>query len=305
MRFPFTYRSLVISGGHMKSISCIGSLAYLHEVGLLSSIRNFVGTSAGSIMSLFGVLGYLPQDMIRFIMQHLATDEVNKLNVEEVFNVFETYGFNNGSSIEKFVSGMIFEKLNINDITFIDLAKQTGRHLVVCVSNITQHRAEYWSVDTTPDVSVVKAIRASCSLPILFSPVKHGDDLYIDGALFNNFPMNYFQGTKLKDVLGINIVSTRLPNKVDNITDYISLILQLALIRITTHHESDMKNNVVALALEDTAWISLTDMRISVPKDVIETYIMIGYTKMKELLEDHYKKIEETTASSLQTPPGH
>lgn len=299
-QLPFTYTSLVMSGGHMKCISCIGCLAYLHEVGLLASIRNFVGTSAGSIMCLFGVLGFLPPDIVRFLMQHLTTEQVSKFDVDDILNVFETYGISNGQNIECFVSAMLMEKLKVNDITFIDLAKQTGKNLVVCVSNINKRRAEYWSVDTTPSVSIVKAIRASCSLPMLFTPVHHGDDLYIDGGLFDNFPIKYFQGTLMKDVLGINITSSSLPTAVQNVTQYAYLILQLVLMRITEVHENDTQNNVVTLELEDTPWLSLSDMCINVPKDVIESYIMVGYTKMKALLETHKAKLTE---DSLQKPP--
>lgn len=304
IRFPFTYTSLVVSGGHMKSISCIGCLAYLQEVGLLASIRNFIGTSAGSIMCLFAVLGFRPQDMVRFLMQNLTNDEISDFNIDNVFGILDTYGLSDGANIERFVSLMLHEKLKLNDITFIDLAKQTGKNLVVCVSNITKHQAEYWSVDTTPNVSVVTAIRASCSLPLIFTPVKYHDDLYIDGGLFDNFPMNYFQESNLKDVLGINVMSSNLPNKVGNITDYIYLVLQLVLKRITETHENDPKNNVVTLELQDTMWVSLTDMRINISKDVIEEYIMIGYIKMKELLEVHsnnIEKIEKITKDCSQT----
>lgn len=296
---PFSYTSLVISGGAMKSVSSIGSLTYLDDVGLLAPIKNVVGTSAGTVIGLFVVLGYQPKDMVRFLMQYLSFDEVSNLNVDDIFSIFDTYGISRGKNLEHFIAMMLYEKLKVKDTSFMELAKHTGKNFVVCVSNISKSRFEYWSLDTTPQMSVVKAIRTSCAIPILFTPTTYNDDVYVDGALLNNFPIDYFQGSALKDVLGINVSSKHLSSQgIANITDYMNAIMQIVFRRLTEPHHTDTRNNVITLELDDMSWVSLSEMRVNVSKEMMENYIMVGYTKMKELLQTHQLKMEELTLSS-------
>jgi NTE family protein len=49
------------------------------------------------------------------------------------------------------------------------------------------------SYEKTPDMSVAKAIRASMSLPILYTPVKDGDSLLVDGGLLHNLPLAFLK----------------------------------------------------------------------------------------------------------------
>lgn len=296
------YTNMVIAGGSMKSLSAIGCITYLEERGLIGSIKNFVGTSAGSIISLFVVLGYTAKEMVRFIVEHINNDNMSTLNVDDIFNVFDTYGLSHGKNIEHFVSAIIHHKLKVKDLSFIELAKNTGRNLVVCVSNITQEREEFWCLESTPLLSVVKAIRTSCSLPILFSPIRHNEDLYIDGGLFNNFPIDYFKGdSPLKDIIGINISATS-PKDTNDFMQYIALILNIVTKQLTKSYKNDIQNNVVTLELEDEGWISLNDMKINVSKEILERYIYAGYVKMKDMIEKHEQlTINTLTSNSLQS----
>ena len=54
---------------------------------------------------------------------------------------------------------------------------------------------EYCHIVTTPDMPIRKAMRASMSLPFFWKPVElHPGELYVDGGLFNNFPIKAFDG---------------------------------------------------------------------------------------------------------------
>ena len=56
----------------------------------------------------------------------------------------------------------------MNDITFKRLYNSTKK---ICIigSNVSKNREEYFSYETTPDMSVLKAIRISSSIPIIFT----------------------------------------------------------------------------------------------------------------------------------------
>jgi len=278
------FTSIVISGGDLKTLSSIGCIQYLEEMNLTNKMRNFVGTSAGSIMCLFLVLGYTANEIQQFIIEYLQRDDIARFNLDEVLNLLQSYGMNSGKNIEILVSEIIYKKIGIKDITFLELAKITGKNLVVCVANITKEHEEFWSVDTTPLLNIVKAIRTSCSLPLLFTPMTHEECLYVDGGIYNNFPIDYFKDNKLKDILGINIIGT-LQIETNNFVQYMTSLFHTIIKRLTKEYTTDQNKNIVSLEFEDEFWISLVDFKVSLTNDMLIKYISFGYSNMKKMLE--------------------
>ncbi|MDA3802883.1 MAG: patatin-like phospholipase family protein [Patescibacteria group bacterium] len=52
---------------------------------------------------------------------------------------------------------------------------------------------------------LAKAIRASVSVPLMFSPVKQNDHLLVDGALSNPVPLNYLEEFEPDILIGVNL----------------------------------------------------------------------------------------------------
>lgn len=291
---PYEFTKMVIAGGAMRSLASIGCIRYLEEENLLKSIKHFAGTSAGSVISLFLVLGYTANEMFDFIITNFKRNDVSSVSIEDIFKIVDNFGLNLGANVAAFIGTMLYHKLKVKDITFLELAKNTGKNFVVCVANLTKHKEEYWCVDTTPSMSVVKAIRASCSLPILFTPVKHNGDLYIDGGIYNNFPIDYFYGSKgkqdsvseIRDIIGINVVS-KPPSDSQDFLGYLSMIFHTVINRLGKPILNDLHNNIVTLQFEDEAWIPVSGLQVVVSKEMLEQYTSIGYTKMKELLQQY------------------
>jgi predicted acylesterase/phospholipase RssA len=301
---------MVIAGGAMRSLASIGCIRYLEEENLLKSVKHFAGTSAGSIMSLFLVLGYTADEIFEFIITNFKRNDVASVSIEDIFKIVDNFGLNLGANITAFIGTMLHQKLKVKDTTFLELAKNTGKNLVVCVANLTKHKEEYWCVDTTPSMSVIKAIRASCSLPILFTPVKHNGDLYIDGGIYNNFPIDYFCGTQhsdtvreIKDIIGINVVSNP-PSDHQDFLSYISMIFHTVINRLGKPVHNDLHNNVVTLQFEDEVWLPVSGLQVIVSREMLETYTSIGYTKMRELLQQYddllalnYTNLDDTSTT--------
>lgn len=301
---PYEFTKMVIAGGAMRSLAAIGAIRCLEEENLLNSIKHYVGTSAGSIMCLFLVLGFTAQEMSDFFVIHFQRDDISSISLDDLFTIMDKLGLNLGTNLTNFVMSMLYTKMKVKDATFLDLAKYSGKNLIVCVANLTQQKEEYWSVDTAPSMSVVTAIRASCSLPILFAPVKHNGDLYIDGGIYNNFPIDYFtqhqhQPSKahIRDIIGIDVVSNTPPNKQDFI-GYLSLIFHTIISRLSKPYSSDFSNNIVTLQFKDEAWLPMSGLKVTISKEVLDKYTSIGYTKMKELLQQ-YEAIYTNVPSSM------
>lgn len=290
----FYFTKIVIAGGAIKSLSAIGSIAYLEEVHLVDNLKHFVGTSAGSIICLFMVLGYTAQEIVKFLNENIVKDEIANVNVEDFFGIIDNYGLNLGRNLDVFLSNIVYEKMKVKDISFLDLAKNTGKDFIVCVANLSKEKEEFWSVDTVPNMSVLKAIRTSCSLPILFTPMKHNGDMYLDGGLYNNFPIDYFTKSKsnIKDVIGINIVSTS-KNTINSFVDYITKVFQTVINRLTKEYTNELNDNILTLQFEDEGWISFKGMRIDISKETLEQYVLTGYQEMKTLIKEYEKLYEE------------
>jgi len=181
---------LCFSGGGVKGICFIGVLEKLieHKKIKLNKIDMYVGTSAGSIISFFLILGFTIEEMKEFIM----TFNFSKLNEEiDCINLIEKFGINNGEKIKLLFIKFLELKLNVQDITFKELFNETQKKILIIGTNLTKNQEELFSVDTTPNMSVITAIRISISIPVIFTPVMYNNSLYVDGALVNNFPINY------------------------------------------------------------------------------------------------------------------
>jgi predicted acylesterase/phospholipase RssA len=276
---------MVLSGGAFRSITIVGCIKFLEEQNQMKNITTVVGTSAGSIIGFLTVLGMSSRDMTTFIKDLTTKDYIKDMDMSEILNLFQTYGVNSGTIIEQFVSEALTQKLGLGDITFLELAKHTGKNLVVCVGNISKEREEFWSVDTSPSTSVIKAIRASCSLPIIFTPVTHKGDLYVDGGLYNNFPIDFFKGSNFADVVGVNVCS--LPNNtVDSLFSYMNRLLtstmNFACRKNTPHHLID---NIVSIELEGRPLFSFDDFKLNINNEAIDEYVARGYNEAKKQLK--------------------
>lgn len=188
------YHTVVFSGGAVKAVAFVGCVRYMEQTGLLASVCKFVGSSAGAIAAFMLALGMDAEEMEHWLTQRLTAVGVNRIDVDGVLGLYENMGIDSGGRLEAFLRDMLRAKLNRRNVTFMEFAKITGQDLVICASNLTRARPEYFSVDTSPDLSVLTALRASTCIPVLFTPVKVADMLYVDGGMFENLPTGAIEG---------------------------------------------------------------------------------------------------------------
>jgi predicted acylesterase/phospholipase RssA len=276
------YTSVVIAGGALKVMSVIGVVQYLQEKDALSSIKNFVGTSAGAILCLLMSLGFTSQQMKKIVVDALSDETITKFDPDGILNILSTYGISSGDQLETLFNKLIYKKTFANTITFMELAKKTGKNLVVCVSNLTKEKPEFFCVDTTPHFSVAKAVRMSCTIPIMFQPVEVDDNLYVDGGLYNDFPIDYFPDSKLHDILGINIINKNY-QKHDNFIQYVNFIFKSILSKHNMKPFTCVERNILTLEFDDDEWFSLFEISIKFTKEQLDEYIAMGYARCRDI----------------------
>jgi predicted acylesterase/phospholipase RssA len=199
------FSTLVLSGGSLHTLGYIGAIKYLEEQNATKHIKTIIGTSSGAIIGLLFAMGYKSFD-IRSIYQEFLDKHANtNPDFENILNIYFALGIDDGASLRKGLGDAISAKYNHNDITFIELTKKTGINLMVCACRVDDLSETLFSVDTTPNLSVVSAVLASSAIPIIFKPVNINGSLYVDGALSVSCPVKFVSPTQLKDTLCFRI----------------------------------------------------------------------------------------------------
>lgn len=280
-----TFTSLVLSGGAMKVLCSLGCILYLEKHDMINSIKNFVGTSAGGMLCFMLSIGYKAHEIASFFKENLNDPAVGSLDMTQVFDLISEYGLSDGDNLRELMSRALHARSRKKDITFIELAKLTGKNLILCVSNVSKEREEYLCVDTSPDMSVIEALRTTCSIPFLFRPIVINDDYYVDGALYNNFPMNYFKqdDNGLKDIIGINIIESDYQST-DNIVSF-AIYMIMSILNKSYERNQDVycnhDRNIVTLRIKTPDWLSLSALQIKFPDDeTLRKMLEIGYQSM-------------------------
>jgi hypothetical protein len=228
---------LCFSGGGAKGISYIGALEELENNNLIdfNKIDTYCGTSVGSMYSFLLNIGLTINEIKDFI---IAFNFSKLAGDVDCINFFENFGINNGDRIKFIFIKFIEIKYNKKDITFLELYEITKKKLIIIGTNLTEGKEEVFSVDLTPSFSVINAIRISISIPIIFTPFKINDNLYVDGGIVNNFPINHCPEYK---TLGLYIKNSK-KRDINSIQDLITSCFSLTNDSISEKNIIDVNN---------------------------------------------------------------
>lgn len=285
--------NLVLSGGAIKGFSFIGALQFLEDHNLLAPIRNVISTSAGTIAAFMVCLGMNVRECRESLHAIIQAYNKKEIDIDNLINIYDSLGIDNGSFIWDQLSKMLYSKRKVHDITFRELAQSRGKNLVICASNITNPCTEYFSVDTTPDLSILTAIRASISIPIIMSPIVINDQYYVDGGVFNNFPIEYFdkESKPFRDTVGIvirNVQSAEAKNKHKrlNLVTYIGTLVDAMCARLNHKTPKESNNHIVEVVYvdEDPYDFDLKQFSFNLDPALLQRYERTGYDAAKQNL---------------------
>lgn len=220
-------RRIIFSGGGIKILAHVGAVMALEEKGLLKSVREWAGVSAGGFMALLLCLHYTPQEIYK-LCHKFDFSNVRHIEPETVFDVMDTYGIDNGHNVEILLESVLKYKKFPPNATFADLQKGGYDHLTIWASDVQTHNSVTFSTSNTPNVSVKLAVRASMSYPFYFTPVVHPVTKHylVDGGLLGNYPIYMYEDYDLHHTLGITFVNSLQP-MVQPIEDFQAYFLQI------------------------------------------------------------------------------
>ena len=183
------YNTLILSGGSVNGIIILGALQYMYDKEQLHHIKNYYGTSVGSVIAYLLILGYNPTQILLNIISQKLVDNFKKINI---INLTNGNGGFDWTSIDEFLLEMTLSKCE-QPLTFEDIWKMYGVNFVCCTYNISQREVEYFSYKTHPKLLCTSAIRMSCNLPLFFPRYRYNNDYYVDGGIIDNFPISLAQ----------------------------------------------------------------------------------------------------------------
>ena len=203
---------ICFSGGGIKGAAHIGAIKALEEENL--KFDYISGTSSGSIIATLYAAGYSSDEMLKFFKKYAKkikyVDPKNILIL--LINLFikrkiVIKGFNEGTIIERLLNKELNKK-NIKNIS--DIKKEllipsidinTGE-INVFISK--ENRAKYLdNIIYINNINIGKAVRASCSYPVVFAPCKINGKQLVDGGLRENVPWKLTKEKGADKVLSI------------------------------------------------------------------------------------------------------
>ena len=178
-------RGVVFSAGGVCGLQMLGGLESIQREGA-DEISVFGGTSAGAIVAFVGALKTVrAHEVLNYIIDH-PPHKLRSLNIN---NLLTRFGLDDGEKLFSYLATM-FESLaaGSSQLTFRQLRARTGNVLRVTAVCTTTSSLDVFDCERSPDCVVMDAIRASCCIPLYFTPHRIGGRLYVDGGLLAYYP---------------------------------------------------------------------------------------------------------------------
>lgn len=170
---------IALGGGGAKGFVHLGILKALGEKGISPEI--IAGTSAGSIVGAFVAAGKEPGEILELVKKNRFIDFAKV--------TLPGGGFFTLDNFEKLMKKLLPAR-EFSDLKLPFFASAT---------NLYTGKIEYIS-----EGPLIPAIKASCAIPVLFSPVKLRGQMYADGGVLDNLPVTPLVG-KCDKIIAVNV----------------------------------------------------------------------------------------------------
>ncbi|MDD3267182.1 MAG: patatin-like phospholipase family protein [Burkholderiales bacterium] len=173
---------LALGGGAAKGFAHIGVIKALEANGIRAQI--ITGTSAGSLVGSLYAYGYTPAQLEQIGIQ------LDPMNLADIS--FSTTGLIKGERLQSFVNSKVHN---------VPLEKLPKKFTAVATDMDSGQSIGFNNGNTGV------AVRASCSIPSIFMPVKIGNHRYVDGGLSAPVPVTYARQAGANFVIAVDITA--------------------------------------------------------------------------------------------------
>jgi predicted acylesterase/phospholipase RssA len=209
---------LVIGPGGIKGLKALGFLSPLEDSGLIDQIDTFCGVSIGSVICLLLLIGYKVREIVGgAITFDIFKDfeDIKNLNLTEMI---QNRGLISNEPARKHLTKLVIDKLGIVP-NLKNLYLMTGKSFISVALNATDDMCQIMDMNNNPDLSCINAVLFSMNIPYMFYQIIYKSKIYVDGALANPYPVDYFDDGRT-NILGIYMTNKSKNNDNDtNNTD--------------------------------------------------------------------------------------
>jgi len=278
---------IALSGGGIRGLSHAGALKALEDNNI--KIDAIAGTSSGSIVATLYAMGISPY-YIYILSKKYAKELLGENNfpiISEIRNFIQNKklkltGFKSGERIEK-AFNQIANKRGIKSI------KEISMPLLIPSVDISESK-EYIFTSTIPeqndkyidDISIGTAIRASCSFPVVFSPCKYKDHIFMDGGILNNTPALELKKFEVDKIISIKFDSDKI-TKTSNVMDIVMKTIDIMGNKIS---EESLSNSdlILTIPTDGTGLLEVEKLDLCYKEGY--NIVIENIERIKQLLEE-------------------
>lgn len=288
-----TIKYLVLSGGGPNIISQFGAIKILNNnIFNINDIKQIYANSAGTLLAILLVLRCDLNDIEEYLIKK-PWGKYFCNNINDILQLNNYKGIINHDFVSDILKSFFKSKdLDIN-ITLKEFYDLTNIEVYFYTTKINDYSLVELSHKTEPDLKIIDASVMSSSLPPVFGPIKYKDSFYIDGGLYNNYPVNScLQKTECEheEVLGIRVkgkdsfIYSSEKIESDNIINYFGkLLADLVSKNMTDNDQTNIKYNIVINAMYDTGDEELWK-KFSENEEFRKELMILGETTAQEFI---------------------
>ena len=245
---------LALSGGGIRGIAHAGVLKALEENNI--KIDAIGGTSSGSIIATLYAMGYSPY-YIYILFKKYAKDLVNQNSISKVTSIGNFMankkgnfqGFYTGEEIENGFNNIALRKgvKKISDIKMpiviptVDVQDSKKYIITNKIPEKSSPNTEYIN-----NIDIGKAIRASSSFPVVFSPCEYNKHKFLDGGILDNFPTTEVKKQGVDKTITVNFKA----DDIDENSNVMDIVMRTIDIMGNKISEENISNSDMVLTIQ-------------------------------------------------------
>jgi NTE family protein len=216
---------VTLSGGGVRGLAHIGALEVLEERGVLRTVKEYLGISAGALIAFCLCVGTTLSEL-RMMSTLLDFGKIRDLEPESMLSFLETFGLDTGANLEKLARAILRAKGLSPTLTFAELAaaRPTLPRLRIFATDLNTCTIAELSATTSPSMELTAALRASTCIPIYFQPVAHPvtGHLLVDGGVVSHSPFMFLTPEEADTTLSVTFSDEHKPTgEIGDLKDFL------------------------------------------------------------------------------------